>query len=79
MANTSNIRERMNVVGSCGNLLGTVDHIEGDQIKLTRNSSGDNQHHFIPTSWVASVDETVHLNKDCGAARREWSTEATAV
>jgi len=29
----------MAVYGSCGNFLGRVDHVEGDQIKLTKNDS----------------------------------------
>ncbi len=75
MTDTKNIREHMPVFGSCGNRLGDVDHVEGDTIKLTRNSSLDGQHHFVPTSWVKSVDDGVRLNKDCDAAMREWRTE----
>lgn len=73
---TDKIRERMNVLGSCGNLLGVVDHVEGDSIKLTKGGSADGMHHFIPLGWVASVDDAVHLSKDCGEARSEWYTEA---
>ena len=61
--NTEQIREHMEVVGSDGNHIGTVDHLEGeDRIKLTRDDSADGQHHYIPTSWVEKVDETVHLS-----------------
>ena len=77
MTGTSSIREHMDVFGSCGNKLGTVDHVEGDSIKLTKSSSPDNQHHFIPKEWVESVDNVVHLNKDCDAAKREWHTSPT--
>jgi hypothetical protein len=52
--------------------------VEGTSIKLTRDSAGDNQHHFIPEGWVDHVDQSVHLNKDCGAAKREWRSESTA-
>lgn len=72
MANMSSIREHMPVMGSCGNKLGDVDHVEGNAIKLTKSSSPDNQHHFIPTSWVDRVDDAVRLNKDCGEAKKEW-------
>ena len=74
MANTSNIREHMQVIGSCGNRLGDVDRVEGNSIKLTKNSSPDGQHHFIPVNWVERVDDSVRLNKDCGEARREWKS-----
>jgi hypothetical protein len=72
MTNTSNIREHMPVFGSCGNRLGDVDHVEGNSIKLTKNSSPDGQHHFIPMDWVEEVDDKVHLNKNCGEAKKEW-------
>lgn len=75
MRNTEQIKDHMEVVGSCGNHLGTVDHLEGGSIKLTqhdRNAGGE--HHYIPLEWVESVDDKVHLNKDCGAAMREWQS-----
>ena len=73
-SSTAAIREHMDVVGSCGNKLGVVDHLDGDRIKLTRNDSPDGQHHFIPSSWVSRVDSRVHLSKDCGTARSEWAS-----
>jgi len=72
---TASIREHMDVMGSCGNKLGRVDHVEGSQIKLTKKDSPDGLHHFIPASWVTRVDDQVHLSKTCGAAEREWTTE----
>jgi len=68
----ADIREHMEVYGSCGKFVGKVDHVEGDRIKLTKNDSPDGQHHYIPTSWVARVHDHIHLNKDCGEAHREW-------
>jgi hypothetical protein len=70
--NAQSIREHMDVIGSCGNRLGRVDRVEGGSIKLTKDSSGDGQHHYVPMDWVARVDQHVHLNKDCGEAKREW-------
>jgi len=69
---TADIREHMDVIGSCGNKLGKVDHVEGSHIKLTKNDSPDGLHHMIPMAWVARVDEHVHLSKNCGEAKREW-------
>lgn len=74
MLGTQDIREHMDVIGSCGNRLGEVDRVEGDSIKLTKDSSPDGQHHYIPSEWVESTDDAVHLNKDCGEARREWQS-----
>ena len=75
---TKSIREHMDVFGSCGNKLGRVDRVEGGSIKLTKDSSNDGQHHFIPAEWVQRVDSHVHLSKDCGAARKEWQSMAPA-
>ena len=69
---TSDIREHMEVYGSCGNLLGKVDHVEGDQIKLTKNDSPDGQHHLIPLSWVAKVHDHIHLSKDHKEVQGQW-------
>jgi hypothetical protein len=74
-ASAAGIREHIDVYGSCGSRLGRVDHVQGNMIKLTKNDSPDGHHHFIPTSWVANVDNHVHLNKSCAEAAREWKTE----
>lgn len=55
------IQERMDVIASCGSKVGVVDHVEGAALKLTRRDSADGQHHFVPLSDVAKVDEHVHL------------------
>jgi hypothetical protein len=58
------IREHMEVIGSDGQHVGTVDHMDGaDKIKLTKADSKDGQHHFIPLSLVDHVDAHVHLNR----------------
>ena len=73
MANTSDIREHMAVVGSGGKFVGKVDRVEGLSIKLTKDSpSADGEHRFIPLDWVKSVDEYVHLSKPCEDVREEW-------
>ena len=58
------IKPHMDVYASCGAKVGKVDHVQGDDIKLTRHDSPDGQHHLIPQSWVAKVHDHVHLNKD---------------
>jgi hypothetical protein len=49
------IRPHQEVVDESGVLIGTVDHIDGDRIKLTRGSSGDGEHHYVPLSQVAGM------------------------
>jgi hypothetical protein len=72
MANVSNIREHMPVVCSNDGQFGTVDHVDGDHVKLTRDDKG--KHHWIPAAWVTSVDDKVHVDRPGDQAMREWLT-----
>jgi len=71
------IREHMNVFASCGTKVGVVDNLEAGTIKLTRNDSPDNLHHYIPTGWVSKVDNSVHLNKNSQETERGWKASAS--
>lgn len=74
MSDTSSIREHMPVIGSDGQHVGTVDHVNGDQIKLTRkDAEAQGHHHFIPTSWIDHVDEHVHLSKSSEEVSAQWT------
>jgi len=75
---TSDIRERMDVIASCGKKVGVVDHVEGGVIKLTKGDSPDGQHHFIPTGWVDHVDNHVHLKMNSMETEQEWKSDAAA-
>ena len=74
MSSFENIREHMHVIGADGVKLGTVDRVEGDRIKLTREDSGvahTDHHHFVPKGLVADVEgDNVRLsaNADVAAA-----------
>ncbi len=59
MSGFEDIREHMEVIGADGVHIGTVDHVEGDRIKLIRADSGvahEDHHHFIPRGLVADVE-----------------------
>jgi hypothetical protein len=57
------VRAHQQVLGSDGTPIGTVDHVDGGRMKLTRADSLDGQHHYLPLNIVGSVeDEVVHLN-----------------
>ena len=75
------IREHMDVYASCGTKVAVVDHVRGNTLMLTKNSSDDGMHHYLPLSAVAKVDSSVHLNMDHVAfmAARKDSEEACAV
>jgi hypothetical protein len=74
MAKVENIREHMEVLGSDGEHIGTVDHLEGaDRIKLTKSDpKAGGQHHFISVDWVDHIDQSVHLNKTSQEAMQQW-------
>ena len=72
------IREHMNVIASCGKKVGVVDGVEINSIKLTRKDSTDNQHHFIPLSWISHVDSHVHLIKNSKEAVEGWKSSAAS-
>lgn len=74
--NTQNIKEHMPIVCSNNGQFGTVDRVDGDMIKLTKDQQG--QHHWIPTSWVKSVDDKVHVDRPGAQAMKEWSSAAPA-
>jgi outer membrane protein OmpA-like peptidoglycan-associated protein len=67
MFNASDIRPQMEVLGSDGSHVGTVDHIDGDRIKLARRGSSDNEHHHVPLSAVTRVNNRVHLSTTAAA------------
>jgi len=74
MENSRNIQPHMPVVCSNNQQFATVDHLDGDWIKLTRDDQG--QHHWIPRSWVTRVDEHVHVDRPGDQAMREWLSTA---
>lgn len=72
MSGFDDIREHMEVIGADGVHLGTVDHVEGDRIKLIRADSGvahEGHHHFIPRGLVADVEgDKVRLSANADVA-----------
>ena len=62
MVDTSQIKEHATVIGADGVHVGTVDHVDGDRIKLTKNDSPSTQdgegakHHYLPLGLVAEVE-----------------------
>ena len=62
------------VVGSDGQHVGVIDHVQGDTIKLKKlDPSAGGEHHTIPTSWVASTDGVVRLKTSAAEAKRGWT------
>lgn len=60
MVDTAKIKEHFEVIGADGVHVGTVDHVEGARIKLTKKDSGagahHKHHHYISLGLVADVE-----------------------
>jgi hypothetical protein len=67
MADANAIKEHMEVIGADGVHVGTVDHVDGERIKLTKADSGaqvegasggqhEGHHHYISLGLVAEVE-----------------------
>ena len=78
MVQAAQIKEHMEVLGSDGQHVGTVDHVEGsDKIKLTKTDpKAGGKHHFIPLSMVERIDAHVHLSKSAKDMQAQWQTAA---
>ena len=61
----ADIREHMKIIGKDGASVGTVDRVEGNRIKLTKEDSGgghQGHHHYIDMQLVGAVEgDTVKL------------------
>jgi hypothetical protein len=70
------VEEHMEVVGSDGSHVGTVDKVAGDRIVLTNaDAAAGGLHHSVPCSWVETVADRVTLNRSADDARSEWRNE----
>jgi hypothetical protein len=70
------VEAHMDVVGSDGVHVGTVDKVRGDRILLTKNDvDAGGRHHSIPSSWLQAVDGNVTLRKSAADAKAAWRDE----
>ena len=71
MADLSRIQPHMEIIGADGVRLGTVDKVEGDRIKLTKQDSGSHRHHhhYVSGGLVAAVEgDSVRLSANAANA-----------
>lgn len=69
MADLSQIKEHADVIGADGVHVGTVDRVDGDRIKLTKQDSNDQKHHYVSVGLVAAVEDgTVRLSANADNA-----------
>jgi hypothetical protein len=63
MSDLSQIAKDAEVIGADGVHVGTVDHVDGDRIKLTRKDSADHKHHWVSAGLIAGIEGgTVQLS-----------------
>ncbi len=69
MVDIAQIKEHAPVIGADGVHVGTVDHVQGDRIKLTKKDSGDGRHHYISLGLVAEIEgDVVRLSANADVA-----------
>jgi len=71
MVDLSQVREHMEIIGADGVHVGTVDHVDGDRIKMTKPDSGSHKrhHHFISKGLIADIEgNQVRLSANGNAA-----------
>ena len=79
MVDLSQIKEHLEVIGADGVHVGTVDHVDGDRIKLTKKDSGADveegqgshagHHHYISKGLIADIEgDKVRLSANADVA-----------
>jgi hypothetical protein len=72
MIDTNQIKKHAQVVGLDDQVLGKVDHVQGQSLKLTKDDTG--KHHLIPLDWIDRIDDKVHVNKPADEVQKSWQT-----
>lgn len=72
MAHAHDIREGMQVIGSDGGMVGRVVGLHGDHIHLEPTAPVHAGDHIVPRSWIARVDDHVHLDREAALVREMW-------
>ncbi|AFZ68735.1 DUF2171 domain-containing protein [Deinococcus peraridilitoris] len=67
------IQHHMGIRDINGQELGRVDHVEGDYVKITKDTDGN--HHWIPDDLIMRVDQYVHLNLAGEEVMRQWHAD----
>lgn len=63
------IKPGADVIGADGVHVGTVDHVDGKRIKLTKKDSSDGKHHYVDGGMVADIEDgAVRLSANADVA-----------
>ncbi len=70
----SRLTKGMEVVGSDGQHVGFIEHVDGTTMKLKRmDPASGGQHHLLPTDLVKSADKRVMLSIAAAEAKKRWA------
>ena len=80
MTNPSEIREHMEVIGADSGHIGTVDKVDGERIKLTRNDrNAGGVHYWLPVAMVDGVEgDKIRMSFVAELAPQFWEGEGGA-
>ncbi len=72
MVNASQIKEHMEIKGSDGSHVGTVDRVDGNRIKLTKSDpAAGGEHHYLDLGMVDEIKgDAVCLSKTADEAKQ---------
>jgi hypothetical protein len=76
MADLSQVREHMEIIGADGVHVGTVDAVEGTRIKMIKADSGSHgdHHHYLSEGLIAGIEgDKVRLSAN--GANAAWLEE----
>ncbi len=70
MVDATAIKEHAEVIGADGVHVGTVDHVDGNRIKLTKqDSTHQGHHHYISLGLVAEIEgDKIRLSANADVA-----------
>ena len=71
MADLTQLREHMEIIGADGVHIGTLDKVEGNRLKLSKADSGSHgdHHHYISAGLIAGVEgDRIRLSANGDAA-----------
>jgi hypothetical protein len=73
MVDAADIKEHAEVIGADGVHVGTVDHVDGGRIKLTKleveNKAHKGHHHYIDLGLVADIEgDRIRLSANADVA-----------
>ena len=56
MTDLSTLTPGADIIGADGVHVGTLDHVDGRRLKLTKSDSSDGRHHYIDGGLIAGIE-----------------------